>query len=432
MRPTTRLLWALSGCTLLAFASVESAVWMGPAWTVLAIVVLLGGRDAHRARGEKAPDVHCELPVRARLGEPFAVVYRVRNGTDRGLSLHLLDDRGAAFDGDVALGPCRLDPQGELTLTRDWTPQRRGLCVVGPVHMLVSSRLGLWQRRVTTRTDAVVVRVLPNPGARSMGLVGLDAQDGKRPRRSRGAGMELDSLRPYTEGDDLRHVDWRSTARARQLIVRTFREERNHSIVVAVDAGRMMGAMIDGVSKLDHALNTTVALAQASLVHGDRVGFAAFDAEVRSWLPVSHARRGMARLLEATLPLEVRSVESSFRVLTELLDKNQRKRALIVILTDFVETADALELEGYLGRLARRHVVLLVALRDPALSELMEPCPDLDESALYRRLVLQDLSAERDLVLRRLTRLGVHTLDVRPEHSRAPVLARYLELWRAL
>jgi uncharacterized protein (DUF58 family) len=118
--------------------------------------------------------------------------------------------------------------------------------------------------------------------------------------------------------------------------------------------------------------------------------------------------------------------------LTELLETQQRKRSLIVILSDFVETADALQLEGYLARLARRHVVLLVALRDVALSELDEPRPALDEAGLYRRLVLQDLAAERRLVLRRLDALGVHTLDLRPEQSRGPLLARYLELRRAL
>jgi len=196
-----------------------------------------------------------------------------------------------------------------------------------------------------------------------------------------------------------------------------------------------MATRVDGLCKLDHALNTTLALAHAALVHGDRIAFAAFDAAVRSWLPAHPPRRGHALLSEATLSLAPRSVESSFRVLTELLERSHKKRSLVVILTDFVETADALELEGYLGRLARHHVVLLVALRDPILSTLDEALPagsSLGEPELYRRLVLQDLAAERHLVLRRLTRLGVHTLDLRPEQSRAPVLSRYLELRRAL
>jgi len=413
-------------------ASAQSRWLLGPAAGFLVLVFTLAALDFWRTLREPLVELQCQLPERCRLREPFVVIYCVHNPLPRSLSLSLLDERGAALGGDLTLGPLALAPAASRSESHTWTAQQRGLLPLGPVHGLLSSGLGLFERRFAARTAAMPLRVLPNPGSSSGALLGFDAQLGTRPMRSRGAGMEVDTLRRYTEGDDPRHVDWRASARAQQLIVRSFREERNQSLVVAVDAGRMMGAHVAGLSKLDHALNTTLALAHAALVHGDRMAFAAFDAVVRSWLPARDPRRGLALLLDATLPLQARPVESSFRVLTELLETSQKKRSLVVILTDFVETADALSLEGYLGRLARRHVVLLVALRDPLLSTLDEPVGTLDEAQLYRRLVLQDLAAERQLVLRRLSRLGVHTLDLRPEQSRAPVLSRYLELRRAL
>jgi uncharacterized protein (DUF58 family) len=432
MRPTLRLVALLCLNALLAIATAYEAWLIGPAWACFALVLALGVLDGRHPRRAPPPALNFELPRRCRLREPALVTYRIHNPSRRMLVVVLLDERGPDLGGDLVLGPLSLAPAATLALEHAFVAERRGLLRLGPVYGRSSSALGLFERRLASRTDGPLLHVLPNPGTGAGSLLGPDAQPGLRPRRSRGAGMELDTLRRYTEGDDPRHVDWRASARAQQLIVRSFREERNQALVVAVDAGRMMAARVDGLCKLDHALNTTVALARAALIHGDRLGFAAFDAAVRCWLPVRDARRGLAQLLDATLPLEPRAVESSFRALSELLDKNHKKRSLVVILSDFVEAADALELEGYLGRLSRRHVVLLVALRDPALSELDEPRPELDETELYRRLVLQDLAAERDLVLRRLTRLGVHVLDVRPEQARAPVLARYLELRRAL
>lgn len=432
MRPTARLVGGLLASALLAVATAGSSWLVGPAWACLGVVLALFALDLRLTLPEPHVEVVRELPARGRLGEPFTATYRLHNRARRALKVWLIDDRGPALGGDLLLGPLTLAASSWTSVERAWTPRGRGLIALGPIHGLSRSLLGTFERRFEARAQATQLAVLPNAGMGSHRTRGPDDQAGARPRRPRGEGMELDALRRFTQGDDPRHVDWRATARAQQLIVRTFREERKQSLVMAVDAGRMMAAQVEGLSKLDHALNTAVALARAALAHGDRVGFAAFDASVRSWVPVSDPRRGMALLLEATLPLAATTRESSFRVLTELLEAQQRKRSLIVILSDFVETADALQLEGYLARLARRHVVLLVALRDVALSELDEPRPALDEAGLYRRLVLQDLAVERRLVLRRLDALGVHTLDLRPEQSRGPLLARYLELRRAL
>jgi uncharacterized protein (DUF58 family) len=432
MRPTARLLGALLALALLAVASAFSGWLAGPAWACLAVVLGLFVLDLRLTLREAPVQVVCELPARCRLGEPFNVKYELHNPTRRTLAVWLIDDRGPALGGDLALGPLALAASSSISLERAWTARGRGLFALGPIHGLSRSLLGTFERRFEARAAASELAVLPNAGPGSGRALGPDAAPGARPRRARGEGMELDALRRFTQGDDPRHVDWRASARAGQLIVRTFRDERKQSLVMAVDCGRMMAAEVEGLSKLDHALNSAVALARAALAHGDRVGFAAFDAAVRSWVPVGDPRRGMALLLEATLPLAPSTRESSFRILTELLEAQQRKRSLVVILSDFVETADALQLEGYLARLARRHVVLLVALRDVALSELDEPRPALDEAEIYRRLVLQDLAAERRLVLRRLDALGVHTLDVRPEQSRGPLLSQYLELRRAL
>jgi uncharacterized protein (DUF58 family) len=259
----------------------------------------------------------------------------------------------------------------------------------------------------------------------------LSARLGTQPRRPRGEGLEFESLREYVRGDDPRHIDWRATARVGKPIVRHYQIEKNHDVVVAVETGRLMSARIRGVSKLDHALNAAVALAVATRGTGDRIGLAAFDRTVHAWVPPIDARRAITPLLEATLPVEAQPCECSYRALAELIGVRQRKRSLVVVLSDVAEGPASASLESYLGLIARRHCVLLVAVRDPLLSQLDEPAGPLDGEAVLRRLVLQDVLVAREIVLARLRRLGVLTLDLHPEHVTAPVLDRYLAIREA-
>ena len=123
---------------------------------------------------------------------------------------------------------------------------------------------------------------------------------GIRPRPARGEGAEFESLREYVVGDDPRHIDWRATARRARLIVRQHQTERRHTVVVAVDTGRLMATHVEGSSKLDHAIDCAMALARASAEYGDRVGLVAFDREVRALLRPKSPTGAVAAKTRAT------------------------------------------------------------------------------------------------------------------------------------
>ena len=254
---------------------------------------------------------------------------------------------------------------------------------------------------------------------------------GVRPRRARGEGSEFESLREYVHGDDPRHLDWRASARRGRLIVRRYQTERRHTVIVAVDTGRLMAAKSAGDSKLDCALDCAIALARLSGQFGDRVGLLAFDQELRALAKPRSGAAGVGGLVEATLELRPRPFEPNYRVLAETLARHQKKRALVVVLTDFVEGSASRELESYLAVLARRHCVLLVAMRDRLLAELDVREPQIARGRLYRRLALQDLAVEREAALRRIAQFGVQTLDLDPARITAPVLNRYLAIRQA-
>src|SRR5262249_55221059 len=152
----------------------------------------------------------------------------------------------------------------------------------------------------------------------------------------------------YTVDDEPRRIDWRASARARRPVVREYQTERNHTLVIAVDCGRLMSTHIDGQSKLDHALAAAIGLARASAQCQDGVGVLGFANELCAWVPPQRAGRALAPILEATLALEPRREDARYRVLAEALQQRQKKRALLVVLTDFVEGASSVELDAYL------------------------------------------------------------------------------------
>ncbi len=428
--PTRRLVGLAALAALLAFAALAFAWLAALAWIVLAIVAALALIDGRLSLRRGAPHIERELPQRGRVREPLSVRYRL--SLAGAAQATLLDELPADLGGDHSQGPLAIGDE-PLAIERQVTPERRGVRALGPVIVDVRSPLGLFDRRHRAAQGRTLSVYPADVLAGAYGPRSRKLRDelGIRPRRQRGEGSEFESLREYTPDDEPRRIDWRATARARRPVVRELQIERHHTVIVAVDTGRLMGSQIEGLSKLDHALGATVGLIRASSRAQDRIGFLAFDSELCAWVPPQPSKRALGAILEATLELEARTHESSYRTLAEALQQRQKKRSLLVVLTDFVEGAAAAELQAYLASLASRHAVLLVGLRDRLLRELDTPAPAIAGQALFRRLALQDLDAARDIAFSHIARSGVHTLDLDPAAVTGPLLDRYLQIREA-
>lgn len=326
-----------------------------------------------------------------------------------------------------------LEPGASQRLVYGLCPRRRGDHRFGVAAALASSPLDLLRRRTLLETDAPV-RVYPDT-SRYLRRDVLDprailASLGVRPTRQRGEGTEFESLREYVRGDDPRRIDWRASARRGHLVSRLYQHERSHRVVVAVDTSRLMGALTGGgeigdPSKLDHAIEAALALVYASLTGGDQTSLVAFDSALRASLGPKRQRSDLGHFVEALCPLDSRLVEADYRGLVRDLMVAHRKRSLVVVLTDFAGL-DASQLVAPFALLARRHRVLVVALRDRVFDGLEGSSQS--EGGLYRRIALDDLAREREEMLARLRRSGLETLDLVPEEVVAPVLNRFLAL----
>jgi len=432
--PSQRLVRIGAAIACVAVVAVPVAMLLAPVLAALSILLALAGADLIAARSEVAPSVSRVIPDRLVKGRAATIIYKVTRTNGGATNVSILDELPTDLGGDLFIEDVRLERSQTVELSRDRIPSRRGTHALGPTYILWRSRMGLFRMRAKTGEGGSVA-ILPPASApqRQGGLTHRSLRDqlGIRPRPARGEGTEFESLREYVAGDDPRHVDWRASARRGRLIVRQHQTERHHTVMIAVDTGRLMAGQIEATSKLDYAIDCAVALARASKEYGDRVGFLAFDRELRVFNRPRAGFSGVGGIIRATLALSPFPFEPNYRVLVETLARHQKRRALVVVLTDFVEGSASRELEEYLAVLARRHCVMLVAMRDRMLGELDQRDPAITRERLYRRLALQDLAGEREAALARIAKFGAQTLDLDPAHITAPVLNRYLAIRQA-
>lgn len=326
---------------------------------------------------------------------------------------------GATFEGH---------PDEVTTVGYRAALRRRGDLEFGAIHVRSLGPWGLaWRQTIVEAEDRVRVQ----PGMeelRKERLPGLRpdlAAPGLRRIRRWGEGSEFESLREYRPGDDPRTVDWKASARRPELLVRQYQVERNQTVVLAIDAGRLMREWIGDRERLDYALSAALVLAERARSYGDRLGLLVFDDRVRIVMPAGRVR--LATLADALAGVEARLVEPNYPIAFATLRRTFRKRSLVFVFSDIIDSAASRALvQGLVGTRAR-HLPVVVALRNPDV-EAAAAGTDGPEIAPFRRAAAEELLEARAKAIQVMRHAGVQTVDVPPESACGSVLAKYTEI----
>lgn len=311
------------------------------------------------------------------------------------------------------------------------TPLRRGTALIEAAWLRWNGPLGLLQRTAPIALDRPI-DATPNLRAVRQLAVRFASQElrsGLRIERYMGDGTEFDSLREFMPGFDRRTIDWKASARHTKLLAREYRAERDRQIVLAIDTGHLMAEPLDGLPRLDHAIHAALLLAFFSSRAGDRTGLFAFDERPNAFSAPRAGTAAFRTLLKLSAGLRYSDAETNFTLgLTQLMQQLTR-RSLIVVMTDFTDSVTAELMMDNLHRLAARHLVVFVSLRDPLLGQVMDAYPE-NLVALQRSVVADSLLREREVVLGRLRRRGISCIDANPNEIGMQLLNRYLEIKR--
>lgn len=273
------------------------------------------------------------------------------------------------------------------------------------------------------------VKVYPDLlGLKSLSIrLTLQSSGALRKMRTLGMGTEFTELRDYGKGDDLRLIDWKATARRDRPLVRVLEPELEQTLIVLLDRGRLMTAQVGGLKRFDWGLNATLALALAGLNRGDRVGVGVFDRQMHLWIPPQRGQQQLSHLIDRLTPIQPILLESDYMGAVTNVVQQQTRRALVVLITEIVDSTASAELLAAMGRLAPRYLPFCVTLGDFLVEEIAHT-PTQNVTATYTRAVALDLLAQRQLAFAKLKQKGVLVLDAPADQISEQLVNRYLQL----
>jgi len=367
------------------------------------------------------------------VGRTGEVVYRWTNPSSRPARLHVREVRPDILGGLQAPRALAIPPRAAVREPVPVVPLRRGR-ETGAGSFVIDSMgpLGLGRHRVRLPLpwDVVVYPPLVSVRLRASVADARRRDAGMKPIRRLGEGRLFESLREWVPGDDLRHIDWKATARRAKVITRQYEAERRQQVLLVLDTGRLMTADVAaGVARLDFAVQAALELAYAAAQHDDNVGIMTFADGVQHFVAPERGRAGVRRVMDVLAEVQPKLVEPDYPGAFRYLAARNRKRALTVLFTDVIDRFASDALVANVATLRPRHLPLAVTLRNPELDAAAMQRPATPRDA-FRKAAAEELLHAREEALGHMRRAGVLVIDVTPERAAQAVVAKYLDLKR--
>lgn len=440
MKPSRLLLIWLAillaiGIVLGALRALEFAVpssLLSVNWGLLLALLALAVLDGIRLKRLPSPRLQRQMPGSLALGRWGEVRLEIEHDFEQPLTVQIFDHvpEGLSFE-NLPLS-VELQPGQHSQIGYRLRPLKRGHFTFEQCEISLPSPLGLWSgKRLINVVDNT--RVYPD-FARLYGgqLLAVDnwlSQLGVRQRQRRGLGLEFHQLREFREGDSLRQIDWKATARQRTPIAREYQDERDQQIIFMLDCGRRMRSQDGELAHFDHALNACLLLSYVALRQGDAVGLCTFAGDQQRYLAPVKGSGQLNVLLNTVYDLDSSQRPADYQAAASQLLARQKRRALVVLVTNLRDEDDE-ELLSAVKRMGKQHRVLVASLREEMLDTVRQtPVQTLDEALAYCGTV--DYLNARSELHERLSAHGVPVLDARPSELGAELVTQYLSRKRA-
>ena len=415
-------------------------VWLGPAffdsrfvyamlaWDAMALLLWLADLVQLPRPGQLV--VRRSWRSAAALSTASDVSVTVVNSSRATISAQVVDTVPLALRNEPPALTFTVRAMDEGTAGYRIRPMRRGDATLGDCYVRYQSVWRVAERWVRAPLEQTV-RIYPNlEEAKRHSMYLLRSRQialEKRHARLRGIGREFESLREYQVGDDYRDICWTAAARRAKLVTRVYQIERSQTVWMVIDSGRLMRARVGGFSKLDQAVNAALSLAQVALYSGDRVGLVAYGRSVRQQLPAAKGSTHLRQLIEQLALVQEETSEADHLQMAGRLLTDQKRRSLIVWLTDLAETAMTPEVIEAASMMMPRHLVLFVVIGQPDLGELAGKAPQ-SQSEMYQVAAAQEMVHRRELLLARMRERGALAMEVSSGAVSPALVDAYLKI----
>jgi uncharacterized protein (DUF58 family) len=365
----------------------------------------------------------------ASLGGMHDVNLLIENKSQRLKWIDVRDDLPSTLTATPSSISLKIPPNRGAEFDYQLRPSRRGSFQFESVFLRLRSLFGFWNRMVVKPCPG---ELLVYPDMKQLSEYALLARTnrlsliGVRKTRKAGQDNNFERLRDYTQDDNYKHIDWRSTARRNKLTVKQFQTDQSQRIVFLLDCGRLMTNEYRGLSLVDYALNSILMLSYVALAQGDSVGLLCFADKLESYVPLRGGLSQMNRLLHAGFDRFPSLVPSNFDGAFLHFSKNCRRRSMVVLITNIIDDVTAAQVSGYMRSLRSRHLPVLALMRDRSVFDSADN-PAMDDEVLYRSAAAAQLLIWRHEILQRLENAGVLNVDAFPDALTTPLINRYLQ-----
>lgn len=312
----------------------------------------------------------------------------------------------------------------------DLHPKERGEYHFGNLNVYVSSPLRLVSRRFTFDKDQMVPVYPSFIQLRKYDLLAFSNnlhQYGFKRIRRIGHTMEFEQIKEYVQGDDMRTLNWKATAKKNALMVNQFQDEKSQPVYIAIDKGRVMQMPFNGLSLLDYAINSALALSNIILKKQDKTGLFSFSKKVENRVFPEKRASQMQKIMETLYNIKTDFFESDYSRLYVDIKKNINQRSLILLYTNF-ESMDGLNRQmPYLKGIAKNHLLVVIFFSNTELNNIISKKTETIQE-VYDKVIAEKFSFEKRLIVNELKKYGIHSVLTQPENLTLDAINKYLEI----
>mgnify|MGYP005846722593 FL=1 len=309
-------------------------------------------------------------------------------------------------------------------------PTERGEYYFGNLNLYATSPLRLISRRFTYDNNQMVPTYPSYMQLRKYDLMAFSNnlfQYGLKKIRRIGHTMEFEQIKEYVQGDDLRTINWKATAKKNELMVNQYQDEKSQNVYMMIDKGRVMKMPFNGLSLLDYAINATLVLSNVIIKKQDKAGVFAFSKKVENRVVAEKRQSQMQQIMENLYNIKTDFFESDFSRLYVDVKKHINQRSLLLLYTNF-ETLDGLYRQlPYLKGMAKNHLLVVVFFNNTELNELIQKKAN-NVQEIYDKVIAEKFAFEKRLIVNELRKYGIYSVLTQPENLTLDTINKYLEI----
>ena len=425
-----RLYLLLGGCVIFLFTAFFVHVLYQPAVAVTSAILAFALIEYillfFVKGGVKATRI---MSPRFSIGDDNTVTVSLVNSYPFKIQCLLIEELPFQFQERNFIKQATIEYNSRSTITYTLRPLSRGEYGFGYLLCFASSPIGLLRKRFKPVGPATI-KVYPSYQLlRKYQLLAISGNTltGVKKIRRLGHSLEFEKIKDYVQGDDVRTINWKATARSNNLMVNTFTDARQQQIYCIIDKGRNMKMPFEGMTLLDYSINASLALLNVALLKQDKAGLITFSNKVSDIVPADRRNDQLLRIIETLYKQQTQFKESDYDAVWGVVHKSITQRSLILLFTNF-ETYSSLERQlPFLKKIAYRHLVCVVFFQNTLLKEIHESNPD-DIEGIYIKTIADQFALEKRLIVKELRRHGILSILTTPQALSIDVINKYLEL----